>query len=149
MDFMSVSFASILGMIAMGGSLEQAKPQAQEAKVSTYELPAITGQWLLALDKAKPGCQERYNFGRNQQFFGASGAEFTYGKYLFSPTSDGLPALAIQTQYDNNAIDCSGNQVDQAGEIMVTYIKQTGDTIQWCADSAGKKCEMTLRRVLP
>ena len=150
MDLINISFASILGMLAMGGRLDTSQTQTQVAKVNTYSLPTIAGQWQLQLDKkTNVSCQERYNFGRDQQFIGSSGPEFTFGKYLFSPTSDGLPALAIQTEYDNNAMDCSGNQVDQTGEILVTYVKQTGDTMQWCSDSAGKKCEMNLRRVLP
>ena len=100
-------------------------------------------------DAAQPSCQERYNFGRDQQFIGSSGQEFTYGKYLYADTGDGLPALAIQTQYDNNATDCSGNRVDQTGDILVAYVKQQGEQMQWCKDSKGTRCDMTLQRVLP
>lgn len=153
MDLMNISMVGILSMLAMGGTLpDESKSQQQVAQVSTYILPNIAGQWQLQLDKTDPmqaSCQERYNFGRDQKFIGSSGQEFTYGKYLYAPTSDGLPALAIQTQYDNNATDCSGNRVDQTGDILVAYVKQQGDQMQWCKDSRGTKCDMTLSRVLP
>lgn len=149
MDLMSISFASILTTLAMGGSLIQ-DPTESQAKVSTYSLPNIAGQWQLVLDKpVSASCQERYNFGRDAQFLGSSGAEFTTGKYLYSQVSDGLPALAVQTQYDNNAVDCSGNQVDQMGNILLTYVKQQDNVMQWCNDADGKDCPMTLKRVLP
>ena len=153
MDLMNISLVGILSMLAMGGSLpDDTKTQQQVAQVSTYILPNIAGQWQLQLDKPDPmqaSCQERYNFGRDQQFIGSSGQEFTYGKYLYSATGDGLPALAIQTQYDNNETDCSGNRVDQTGDILVAYVKQQGEQMQWCKDSEGKQCDMTLSRVLP
>ena len=69
--------------------------------------------------------------------------------HLYADTGDGLPALAIQTQYDNNATDCSGNRVDQTGDILVAYVKQQGEQMQWCKDSKGTQCAMTLYRVLP
>lgn len=152
MEFLNVTFASILSMMAMGDLTGEARGAPQVARVSTYVLPPIVGQWQLALDKQDPkqsGCQERYNFSREQLFTGSSGKEFTFGKYLYSGDSDGLPALAVQTTYDNNAPDCSGRQIDQAGDILLAYVKQQGDTMQWCQDSSGKQCTMTLHRVLP
>lgn len=151
MDFLTVTFATILSMVAMGGNITE-KPNEQIANVSTYILPTIVGQWQLDLSNVKnaqANCQERYNFARDQKFLGVSGQERTYGEYLFSAVSDGLPALAIQTQYDNNQVDCSGQQIDQTGDILVAYVKQHGNIMQWCSDSEGKKCEMTLRRILP
>lgn len=152
MDVFNITFASILSMMAMNGMTGEGASASQVAQVSTYLMPAIAGQWQLNLAKTDPnqlGCQERYNFGRDQQFMGSSGREFTFGKYLYSNATDGLPALAIQTTYDNNAKDCSGKQVDQTGDILVAYVKQDGDTMQWCNDSEGKTCDMTLHRVLP
>ncbi|WP_394260943.1 hypothetical protein [Moraxella boevrei] len=153
MDFMNVSFASILSMLAMGGAVEQPTEKPQVAKISTHVLPSIAGQWQLQIsqkDPTQPHCQERYNFGRDQIFQGQSGKEMSYGKYLFSDTGNGLPAIAIQTEYDNNAKDCSGNQVDQTGDILVAYVKTVdNNTMQWCSDSDGKNCGMTLQRILP
>lgn len=150
MDLMSVSFASILTTLVMGGNLGENPQTPQEARVSTYTLPNIAGQWQLVLDKpVNPNCQERYNFARDAKFLGSSGAEFTVGRYLYSQVSDGLPALAVQTQYDNNAVDCSGQQVDQTGDMLLTFVKQEGNVMQWCRDADGKQCPMTLKRVLP
>lgn len=153
MDFMNMSFAGLLSMLALGSATgNTAQPKQQEAQVTTYTLPSIAGQWQLALEKKdpnQPNCQERYHFGREQVFRGQSGKEFTYGKYLFSDTGNGLPALAIQTEYDNNEADCSGNQIDQRGDILLAYVKKEGNTMYWCSDAEGKKCEMKLNRVLP
>ena len=81
MDFMNISLIGILTSLAMGGTLpDDSKTQQQVAQVSTHILPNIAGQWQLRLDKtdaAQPSCQERYNFGRDQQFIGSSGQEFT------------------------------------------------------------------------
>ena len=153
MDLMIISLVGVLSMLAMGGSLsDESTAQTQVAQISTHILPNIAGQWQLKMDKTdpkQPSCEERYNFGRDQQFIGSSGQEFTFGKYLYASTGDGLPALAIQTQYDNNATDCSGSRVDQTGDILVAYVKLQDNQMQWCKDSQGKKCDMTLQRVLP
>ncbi|ELA08823.1 hypothetical protein MOMA_00385 [Moraxella macacae 0408225] len=159
MDFMNVSFASILSMLAMGGGVEQPSEKPQVAKVSTYVLPSIAGQWQLQLnqkqlnqkDPALSNCQERYNFGRNDIFLGQSGKEMSYGKYLFSDIDKDkkLYVIAIQTKYDNNAKDCSGDQIDQTGDIFLMHVKVDNNTMQWCNDSEGKQCNMTLKRILP
>lgn len=153
MEVSTISFASILSMLALSGAVgNEPKVEPQVAKISTYHLPTIFGQWQLQLDKKDPkqaNCQERYNFGRNDSFVGQSGGEMTYGKYLFSDTGNGLPAIAIQTKYDNNLTDCSGNQIDQTGHILVAYVKYHGNVMHWCDDSDGKHCHMTLYRVLP
>lgn len=153
MDFFNVSFASILSMLALGNVVgDEPKTEPQIAKISTYNLPAIYGQWQLQLDKTdpnQPNCHERYNFGRDEVFVVQSGGEKTYGKYLYSDTGNGLPAIALQTKYDNNLTDCSGNQIDQTGDIMVSYVKYQGDIMYLCYDSEGKECSMKLHRILP
>lgn len=156
MDFFSVTFASILSLAVQGG-IDVPKPnnhKAQEANISTYVLPNIAGLWQLQLnenerDPNQPSCQEHYRFDRGNKMLTTSGKEFTYAKYLYDLNSEGLPALAIKTIYDNNAVDCSGNQINQTGDIMIAYVKQKGNLMQWCSDDKGKKCFMTLNRVLP
>lgn len=153
MDFAELSFAGILSMLALGGGVSsEQKQHIQQAKISTYVVPSIVGQWQLQLDNKdpnQPNCQERYNFGKNQQFTASSGQEFGFGKYLLSFDSDELPALAMRTEYDNNATDCSGKKIDQTGDMMAVYVKLDKNTMYWCRDNMGNDCPMTLYRVLP
>lgn len=152
MDFAEMTFAGILSMLALGGGVAGEQTNVQQAKISTYVVPSIVGQWQLKLDKKdpnQPNCQERYNFARNQQFTASSGKEFGFGKYLLSFDSDELPALAMQTEYDNNQTDCSGRQINQTGEMTAVYVKLDKNTMYWCTDNVGKHCPLTLYRVLP
>lgn len=160
MELLNVTFASILAMVMNNADIdtdnaEQAsKPKYQQvAKVSTYILPTIAGSWRLDLqdkDPKQPSCQEVYHFDRDDKMTGVSGKEFTYGKYAYAPT-DTLPAMVIRTTYDNNAPDCSGKQIDQSGEMLLAFVKLSPDErqMQWCSDPEGKKCFMTLNRILP
>lgn len=153
MDFAEMSFAGILSMLVLGGGISSGQQEnEQQAKISTYVVPSIVGQWQLKLDKKdpnQPNCQERYNFGKNQQFIASSGKEFGFGKYLLSFDSDELPALAMQTEYDNNAKDCSGQQIDQTGDMTAFYVKLDKNIMYWCTDSVGNHCPVTLYRILP
>lgn len=55
MDFMNMSFAGLLSMLALGSAIgNTAQPKQQEAQVTTYTLPSIAGQWQLALEKKTP-----------------------------------------------------------------------------------------------
>ena len=78
-----------------------------------------------------------------------SGKEWTYGRYMVTHREEGLPIIAIQTIYDNNEVDCSGNQIDQTDEALIAFLKHDGNQMQWCADSEGLECSMSLNRVLP
>ncbi len=94
-------------------------------------------------------CRELYNFGPDNEMWAVSGKEWTYGRYLVTHREEGLPIIAIRTVYDNNEVDCSGNQVDQTDEALIAYLNHDGNEMQWCADPDGKECFMNFRRVLP
>lgn len=94
-------------------------------------------------------CREIYNFGEDNNMRTASGKEWTYGRYLVSHVEEGLPIIAIKTVYDNNGMDCSGNQVDQTGETLIAFLNHNGNQMQWCADPEGKECFMNFNKVLP
>lgn len=98
---------------------------------------------------AQKVCRERYNFGADNNVWAVSGDEWTYGKYLVTHPEQGLPIIAIKTIYDNNEVDCSGNQIDQTGEAIVAYLNHQGNQMQWCADTEGEECFMTFHRILP
>lgn len=120
----------------------------------SYELPAIAGLWQLDVPRQGGVCPERYNFGKDGRFSTQSSEEYTKGEYQFAYVSDlPLPALAIKTQYDNKAPDCSDNQIDQTGEIFAGFVKLDGKhnptTMQWCSDPLGQDCGVVLKRVLP
>ena len=94
-------------------------------------------------------CRELYNFGADNEMWSVSGKEWTYGRYLVTHREEGLPIIAIKTLYDNNEVDCSGNQVDQTGEAVIAFLNHEGNTMQWCADPDGTECYMNFHRVLP
>lgn len=150
MNFIEISFASIFSILALGANLENLPTQSQVARVSNYTLPPITGQWALQLSKpVAKDCQEVYNFGRDQQFIGSSGDEITIGDYEYQQVSNSLPILRINTRYDNNATDCSGEKIDQSGNGLGAFVKQQGNIMWWCKDAKGKQCDMVFHRVLP
>lgn len=95
------------------------------------------------------GCREFYTFDKDNQMRTSSGAEITHGQYVVINQAKGLPLLMMTTIYDNNEVDCGGNQVDQTGEQVFAYIKEEGNSMQWCIDKQGVQCTMRFKRVLP
>lgn len=96
-----------------------------------------------------PQCREVYNFGADNQMWAVSGKEWTYGRYIVTHLEEGLPIIALQTIYDNNEKDCSGNQIDQSNEAFIAFLKHDNNRMQWCADSSGEECFMSFNKVLP
>lgn len=99
--------------------------------------------------KKSAQCRELYNFAADNEMWSVSGKEWTYGRYLITHREEGLPIIAIKTVYDNNEIDCSGNQIDQSNEALITFLNHDGDQMQWCADPDGTECFMNFTRILP
>ncbi|WP_201526051.1 hypothetical protein [Psychrobacter frigidicola] len=105
---------------------------------------------LTATASKKPAqCREIYNFAADNEMWAVSGKEWTYGRYLVTHREEGLPIIAIKTVYDNNEVDCSGNQVDQTDEALIAFLNHDGNKMQWCADSEGTECFMSFHRILP
>ena len=94
-------------------------------------------------------CREIYNFAADNEMWAVSGKEWTYGRYLVTHRDEGLPIIALKTVYDNNEVDCSGNQVDQTGEALIAFLNHEGNKMQWCADPEGTECFMNFTRILP
>ena len=94
-------------------------------------------------------CRELYNFAADNEMWSVSGKEWTYGRYLVTHREEGLPIIAIKTVYDNNEVDCSGNQIDQTDEALIAFLNHDGNQMQWCADPDGKECFMNFKRILP
>lgn len=94
-------------------------------------------------------CRELYNFSADNEMWAVSGKERTYSRYLVTHRDEGLPIIAIRTIYDNNEMDCSGNQVDQTDETLVAFLKYDDNKMQWCADAEGTECFMDFYKVLP
>lgn len=99
--------------------------------------------------KKSSQCRELYNFAADNEMWSVSGKEWTYGRYLITHREEGLPIIAIKTVYDNNEIDCSGNQIDQSNEALIAFLNHDGDQMQWCADPDGTECFMNFTRILP
>ncbi len=108
-----------------------------------------TNTKLMAAAKIANQCRELYNFAADNEMWTVSGKESTYGRYLVTHRDDGLPVIAIKTIYDNNEVDCSGNQVDQTDEALIAFLNHDGNKMQWCADPDGNECFMNFNRILP
>lgn len=167
----SLSMASFT-LASVLSSLPAAGEQVGQSVITTHISPAIAGQWEINLDnpntittpvpsssipttpnlsisKNKAQCRELYNFAADNEMWAVSGKEWTYGRYLVTHRDEGLPIIAIKTVYDNNEVDCSGNQVDQTDEALVAFLNHDGNKMQWCSDSEGKECFMSFHRILP
>ena len=108
-----------------------------------------TNKKLMAAAAQSSQCRELYNFAADNEMWSVSGKEWTYGRYLVTHREEGLPIIAIKTVYDNNEVDCSGNQVDQTDEALIAFLNHDGNQMQWCADPDGTECFMNFNRILP
>lgn len=127
---------------AAGGILTQSEERILQTEPNT-------DQNLLASTAKSNQCRELYNFGADNEMWAVSGKEWTYGRYLVTHREEGLPIIALKTVYDNNEVDCSGNQIDQTDEALIAFLYHDGNQMQWCADPEGKECFMNFHRILP
>lgn len=137
------------------------EPMITEPKVTANNSEGILEQTEQRIIKVVPSkisasasqpanqCRELYYFAADNEMWAVSGKERTYSRYLITHRDEGLPIIAIKTIYDNNEVDCSGNQIDQTGETMIAFLNHEGNEMQWCADAEGTECYMDFRRVLP
>ena len=125
---------------------------ANSSKINIQTRPEIMGLWGMEIPNNKK-CVEYYNFRGMNEVVIKSNQEWSYGLYDYQPSEDHkerLPALVLQIKYDNNQMDCSGQTLDQTGEVSQYFVKWENDhTINFCANEKGEKCFATLRRVLP
>lgn len=131
-----------------GGVLEQNERRSIKT-MPNIDSDESTLQNVNARTSANNQCRELYNFKADNEMTTVSGKELTYGRYIVTHRDQGLPIIAMQTIYDNNEVDCSGNQVDQTDEALVAFLKYDGNNMQWCADAEGEECFMDFNRVLP
>jgi len=141
-----------------GQTIESSEPQVAAGKEGgiltqsenrALNIPPNPNQDLVAAAKKSNQCRELYNFAADNEVWTVSGKELTYGRYLITHREEGLPIIAIKTVYDNNEVDCSGNQVDQTDEAMIAFVNHDGNQMQWCADPEGNECFMNFNRILP
>lgn len=123
----------------------------EERRIATItpQSSSTTDLNITAQASPKTECRELYNFGADSEMWAVSGKEWTYSRYLVSHLDEGLPIIAIKTIYDNNEVDCSGNQIDQSNETLIAFLDHKDNQMQWCADPEGLECFMTFRRVMP
>lgn len=141
-----------------GQTIESSEPQVAAGKEGgiltqsenrALNIPPNPNRDLIAAAKKSNQCRELYNFAADNEVWTVSGKELTYGRYLITHREEGLPIIAIKTVYDNNEVDCSGNQVDQTDEAMIAFVNHDGNQMQWCADPEGNECFMNFNRILP
>ncbi|MEO9278284.1 MULTISPECIES: hypothetical protein [Acinetobacter] len=114
--------------------------------------PEIMGLWGMEIPNNKK-CVEYYNFRSSNDVVIKSGEEWSYGIYEYQPSDDPkeqLSALVMQIKFDNNKVDCSGQQQDQTGDVSQYFVQWKNDhTINFCSTAKGEQCFATLRRMLP
>lgn len=136
-------------LIPSEGALTDAAPKT--GRISIVNRPLIAGLWGMSIPGAK--CVEYYNFMENGEVAIKSAGEWTYGAYEYQlpeTVDSGTPILGMKIKYDNQQADCSGNAVDQSGEIQQHYVKWVSKTnIEFCGTEDGKECYVALKKVLP
>ena len=125
----------------------------QQNQIAVYTRPEILGLWGMEIPQNK-ACVEYYNFRSGNEVVVNSSKEWSIGQFDYQPSPDNtktqMPTLMMQINYENNEKDCSGAQVDQAGELSQYYVKwTTPNIINFCANEQGKDCFASLHRVLP
>lgn len=120
-------------------------------RVSVVNRPLIAGLWGMSIPGAQ--CVEYYNFMENGEVAIKSNGEWTYGVYEYQlpeTLDSGSPVLGMKIKYDNLQADCSGNAIDQTGEVQQHYVKWNNKSdIQFCGTEDGKECYVSLKKVLP
>lgn len=122
-------------------------------EVEVVNRPLIAGLWGMTIPNAS--CIEYYNFKENGEFIVKSAGEWSWGKYLYQlPEMEAMattaPQLTLGILYDSNDMDCSGNQINQTGEVQQEYVKWISPShIKFCATADGQQCPLELHKVLP
>lgn len=125
-------------------------PPAPANDIVIVTRPAIYGLWAMALPNTT--CKEFYNFKENNAVVVNSAAEWSTGMYEYQPSVEDnkIGALAIQMKFDNNQKDCSGEAIQQSGELSQYYVRwQDPNNIQFCSSADPKQCPVALKRLLP
>lgn len=134
-----------------------ANVQKNENSIRVSIRPEILGLWGMEIPSNK-ACTEYYNFRGNNEVVVKSDKEWSVGQFQYIPTQDQptqevvntTPTLLMQINHENNERDCSGNQIDQSGELSQYFIKwNTPTVINFCSTEQGEQCFATLKKVLP
>lgn len=138
---------------AIQATAKTANFQQAENTIRISTRPEILGLWGMDISNNKK-CTEYYNFRSSNEVVVNSDKEWSIGLFEYQPpqdmTTNALPTLVMQVNYENNEKDCSGNQVDQSGELSQYFVKwATPNLINFCSTEQGGQCFATLRRVLP
>ncbi len=124
-----------------------------KSDVEIVNRPLIAGLWGMRIPHV--ACIEYYNFKENGEFIVKSAGEWSMGKYIYQlpdmeTMATTLPQLTIGILYDSNDTDCSGNNINQTGEVQQEYVKWINPShIKFCATADGQQCPLDLYKVLP
>lgn len=149
-------FSAVL-LLMNAAPLFAASPQSQEKAQSSQandivivSRPAIYGLWAMSLPNTT--CTEYYNFKENNAVVVNSASEWSTGVYEYQPSPEDsqIGALALQMKFDNNQKDCSGQMIQQSGDLSQYYVRWKDlNHIQFCASTDPKQCPVSLKRLLP
>lgn len=145
-----VSLATFAQDGSASGLYKNKAPASDTVKISLK--PEIVGLWKMPIASNK-SCTEYYNFQSNNKLVVNSGAEWSTGFYEYQADQEvdnKQGVLAMSIQYDNNQEDCSGNRVDQSGEVSQYLLKwRDAQSFELCNTEQANQCFATLSRVLP
>jgi hypothetical protein len=134
-------------------SLTLASKASPKNDVEVVNRPLIAGLWGMKIPNVS--CIEYYNFKENGEFLVKSAGEWSMGKYVYQlPEMEAmattLPQLTLGILYDSNDADCSGNKINQTGDVQQEYVKWISPSrIKFCATADGQQCPLELDKVLP
>lgn len=143
---------AILGLCALAQVTYATEAPPVADRIVVKNRPLIAGLWAMTIPNKT--CIEYYNFMEDGRFLIKSAQEWTTGTYEYVLPALGdstLPLLTMTIRYDNNAVDCSGNQVDQSNEVQRQFVRwdQHQRQIEFCGTPEGEECLLALKRVLP
>lgn len=149
---LSVAILGLFTSLAIAEEPKEAQPQitSRSDDIKITVRPAIYGLWGMKIPNTQ--CVEYYNFKTNGQVVIHSAEERSTGIYEYQPseTNKNLGALALQVKYDNNKKDCSGQVINQTGEVSQYFIHwKNTNTIEFCDSAKLNRCFVSLNRVLP
>lgn len=136
-------------------SLISAQPNTNvehyNSKIDLSIQPAVIGLWKLV--ESPKHCTEYYNFTtQNSKLVVNSGKEWVVGQYAYQFPEfheNKQPMLMWEIKYDNNEMDCHGQQIDQSGNLSLFSVKWHNPHKFELCDALSKQCIITLERVLP
>lgn len=142
-----MKFASSLSLLLCLTTLSHANYESNiDAKIRS----PLLGLWKLSESPAQ--CTEYYNFREWNSLVVKSGQEWVVGQYSYQYPEyhdQTQPVLLWEIKYDNNQVDCHGQQIDQSGDVVAFKVNWKNENEVQLCDSQSNDCYIHLERISP